>query len=75
MTREEAAVYVWETYEWCMREYENARADKGMMSKTKEAFDVAIAALTANPCDNCIGPALAISHGYKDMRTKTEEAK
>lgn len=32
MTHEEAAVYVCETYEWSMREYENARADKGMMS-------------------------------------------
>lgn len=29
-------------------------------------------ALRKNPCDNCIGPALAISHGYEDMRTKPE---
>ena len=27
---------------------------------------------TVNPCDNCIGPALAITHGYKDMRAKAE---
>lgn len=45
MTREEAAVYIAETFEWVMREYENHRADRTMMQKTTEAFDVAIAAL------------------------------
>lgn len=55
MTREEAAVYVWETYEMCMRLYENARADKGMMSKTKEAFDVAIVALRGPQPDPATG--------------------
>lgn len=39
----------------------------------KAAVNAAIAALRDNPCDNCIGPALAISHGYKDMRTKKPE--
>jgi len=45
MTREEAAVYIAETFEWVMREYENHRADRTMMQKTTEAFDMAIAAL------------------------------
>ena len=45
MTREEAAVYIAETFEWVMREYENHRADRTMMQKTTEAVDVAIAAL------------------------------
>ena len=26
-----------------------------------------------NPCDNCVGPGLAMSHGYSDMRVRTEE--
>ncbi len=42
MTREEAAVYIAETFEWVMREYENHRADRTMMQKTTEAFDMAI---------------------------------
>jgi hypothetical protein len=25
-----------------------------------------------NPCDNCIGPGLAVSHGYMDMQVKEE---
>jgi hypothetical protein len=45
MNREEAAVYIAETFEWVMREYENHRADRTMMQKTTEAFDMAIAAL------------------------------
>lgn len=45
MTREEAAVYITETFEWVMREYENHRADRMMMQKTTEAFDMAISAL------------------------------
>ena len=31
--------------------------------------------MVINPCDNCVGPALAIAHGYTDMRTNVVEEK
>ncbi len=37
------------------------------------ALEIAIDALDApNPCDNCVGPALAISRGIADMRVMKE---
>ena len=39
-----------------------------------EVFDMAIDALLANPCDNCVGVGLAVAHGYTDMRIKKPEA-
>lgn len=43
------------------------------MSENK-ALCVAIGELRrSNPCDNCVGVGLAVSHGYTDMRLKTEE--
>ena len=35
-----------------------------------EAFDMAIIALSTNPCDNCVGVGLAVAYGYTDMRIK-----
>ena len=61
MTREEAA-----------RVLESMRVDY-TFHKINSAIDLAIAALRENPCDNCVGPGLAIAHGYKDMRTKKPE--
>jgi hypothetical protein len=70
MTREEAA-----------RALENAMnqppkdttTTSGEMTLLDHATIIAIAALRENPCDNCVGPGLAIAHGYKDMRTKKPE--
>ena len=46
----------------------------------KDFLDVTLAIKTAikelrrpNPCDNCYGVGLAISHGYTDMRIRPEE--
>ena len=39
-----------------------------------QALEFAISELLRpNPCDNCVGVGLAVSHGYTDMRLKTEE--
>ena len=67
MTREEAArvlEHFIEIFNEC---------DKFMWPDGKITALKAIATLRDNPCDNCIGPAMAISYGYKDMRTKKPE--
>ena len=45
MTREEADVIVMQTLEWVLRMYERYRTDDKFIAETKEAFDMAIAAL------------------------------
>ena len=42
--------------------------------RLKSALSVAIDELKQpNPCNNCVGVGLAVSHGYADMRLRTEE--
>ena len=38
-----------------------------------ESLIMGINSLKANPCDNCIGPVLAITHGYKNMKIRKPE--
>jgi hypothetical protein len=51
----------------------------GLIFKTDEeardAWNVAMGynSLKTNPCDNCIGPMLAITHGYKNMKIREPE--
>lgn len=73
MTREEAARIL--KYLWIEQD-ENAKYLQQLTTsffERQEAIRIAIAALRKNPCDNCVGPGLAIAHGYKDMRTKKPE--
>jgi hypothetical protein len=44
------------------------------LEKRMEALDMGADALRTNPCDNCVGVGLAVSHGYTDMRIKKLEA-
>ena len=48
---------------------------KGQINMAEnKALCVAIGELRRpNPCDNCYGVGLAISHGYTDMRIRPEE--
>ena len=41
--------------------------------KAIESLIMGINSLKTNPCDNCIGPMLAITHGYKDMKIRDTE--
>jgi|LSQX01.1.fsa_nt_gb hypothetical protein len=71
MTREEAANWI---EHYCYGNTSILRdCDDDITEKIQTAMDKAIAALRENPCDNCVGPGLAIAHGYKDMRTKKPE--
>ena len=38
-----------------------------------ESLIMGINSLKTNPCDNCIGPGLAITHGYKNMKIRNPE--
>ena len=41
--------------------------------KAIDSLIMGINSLKANPCDNCIGPMLAITHGYTNMKIRDTE--
>lgn len=65
MNREEAA-NILKSFLWVLR--------VELTLEGKDAINMAIDALSANPCDNCVGVGLAVAHGCTDMRIKKPEA-
>jgi len=66
MTKAEA-LDILKTYR---EELNTALSDVDGIPVILDALDVAIEDLENPYCDACIGPGLAIAHGYTDMRTK-----